>query len=179
MFVLLVCFLISQHLLPFLLVPAILASIRVVGEVMQQKDLGPVWAQHHLGDVGIIANNMTWGLIATVVITASKDRDKLAELYAQPQGSFWSCFRPLGVVLGPRIPAAFFCVSLLIYVLAMLADVQTAFFLDTPEGEEPRYSGKFDWIDAIAYTIGMTAMTLNYFFVGRKVRQKILLQPAK
>lgn len=170
-----VCLLLSRHLLPFLIAPATLASIRFVGEVMQEEDLGPLWVQHHLGDVGIIANNMTWGITLAVAITVIKDGDHLAKVGSLPGATFRSVLKAFGSVAGPRVPIGMLAVSLLIYALGLLIELQTAFAQHTLNGEEAEasYSGEFDWPDAIAYTIGMAAMALNYVFIGRRVSRKI------
>lgn len=168
-----VCLLFSLRLIPFLVVPALLASIRFTGEVMQEEGLGPVWARHHLGDVGIISNNMIWGVTIAVLITVIKDSERLTRL-RQPGASVGQALRSLGGMIAPRIPIAFLAISLLIYAVSILTELQTAFAPHTLNGEEAEanYSGEFDWPDAAAYTIGMTAMALNYALIGRRISKK-------
>lgn len=95
--------------------------------------------------------------------------------------SLRQALRSLGGMAAPRIPIAILAMSFVIYAVSMLVEIQTAFAPHTLNGEEARanYSGEFDWPDAAAYTIGMTAMALNYVLIGRRVGKQLTEHESK
>ena len=171
--VFILCLVFSRQLLPFLVIPAVLATLRFVGEVMQEGHLGPMWARHHLGDVGAISGNMIWGVSLVVGITALQEWDYVMALRSRV--GRWPALRMFLSMAARRIPAALFYTSIAVYVLGVLMEFRTAFMPSTLYDEDAtaKYSGEFDWVDVGAYTMGMAAMTLNYIFVAPRVRRKI------
>lgn len=117
---------------------------------------------------------MTWGVVLAAVIVALKERDGLAQALS-PRIGLQTQIRAYRKLVSRRIPAGLFVMSLLVYTLAMAAEIWTTYGQGSLPADEARlaYSGNFDWADAVSYTIGMTAMTLNNILVAPRVRHRI------
>lgn len=146
----------------YFLVPVGLVWVHVLGEHMQDNNIGPEWVQNHLhnaGSPGRLLGYVGLVLLFTSPTLASRNyaRFRVVDLTMKAVVVLWG--------LGTLGCVVFEIKEVLFFKERLIAD---------------GYSGELDLGDMLAYGIGLSLVLLNYFFMRpiilRKVRQKLDLQ---
>ncbi len=146
----------SRRIVPYLITPATLMWIHVIGNAMQEQNTGPEWARNHLHNLGVASCCMMAG---SVLIPIARYRFRYATYVqtcmAVAKGAL------TGLFLGWSIGVVVCC----IYEVLMVTSWRT-------QSLAQGYSGRLDWPDISAYFIGEALMLINFLVVMPRVLRK-------
>jgi hypothetical protein len=128
---------------PLLIVPFALLWIHVVGNYMQEQEIGASLVRGSLHNIGVASCTMTLPLFCVLWLASRRGamllRKTAVELYSK--------------------------LLLVVWALTTLAGIAYEIYTITYDREEAikmGYSGKIDWWDIAAFALGFVLMCINY-----------------